>query len=153
MKAQKNPNTNHPELVPLKCSLLRCTQKMSPLRLLIHQDYARDALCHHVSAANCSFVPGSTIAIWNNAFALTGLNCWINQDRNYCPAQRTSGMAEVASMMCLMVLPSQSKTALRHWLGAILTETEYNCPRKHVNTAWSSLVLYSRHAMDCFIHV
>lgn len=32
------------------------------------------------------------------------------------------------------------------------SETGYNCPRKHVNTPWSSVVLYSWHAMDSFIH-
>jgi len=74
-KGSETLSTNLPELVPLKCSLLRCPQKMSPLRLLIPQDYASDALSCHVSAANCSFVPGGQIASWNNAFALAGLNC------------------------------------------------------------------------------
>lgn len=71
-EGSENLNTNHLELVPLKCSLLRCPQKMSPLRLLIYQDYASNALCCHVSAANCSFVPGTKMAIWNNAFAPAG---------------------------------------------------------------------------------
>lgn len=74
-KGSENPNTNHPKLLLLKCFLLRCPQKISLLRLSTHQDYASDALCHHVPAANCSFVPGSKIATWNNVFAQAGLNC------------------------------------------------------------------------------
>lgn len=50
IKGSENANTNHPELLLLKCSLGRCPQNRSPLRLLIHQDYASNALCRHVSA-------------------------------------------------------------------------------------------------------
>lgn len=68
----ENHNTNHLFLKFLKIFLIEMPTKNGTIEAV---DTRIMPVCHHVSAANCSFVPSSKIALWNNAFALAGLNC------------------------------------------------------------------------------